>query len=115
MKQLIAIFITILFCQMALAQTEKQIPDTMTIKRFSQLDSGKYFFIYSESPTDSLHLGLDSRLKCAVCPTCPTCPPPLPQRSLVSLVIDPKTGQGIATYNDRTTSTITLSNLITIQ
>lgn len=115
MKQLIGLLIALCLCLTTAAQTEKQIPDTMTIKKFSQLDSGKYFFIYSESPKDSLHLGLDSRLKCVVCPTCPACPPPLPQRSLISLVIDPKTGQGIATYNDRTTSTITLSNLITIQ
>lgn len=115
MKKIIGLLILVSLSLVTHAQTEKQIPDTMSIKRFSQLDSGNYFFVYTESPKDSLHLGLDHSFKCPIPAPCPVCPPVLPQRFLVSLTVNPLTGQGIAVYNDGSTTPMQLTSTFIIK
>jgi len=87
------------------------IPSTMSVDSFSKRSDGVYTFYRTSPVKDTVNMGKNTQVPCPICPVCPV---PV-QRFVVGISINPKTGQMISTYNDSSTSTLILKNVIFIQ
>jgi hypothetical protein len=116
MKYIISLCLTAI-CFVADAQTPTVISPSTTIETFSALTAGRYRFFGSVTK-DTVDLSIDKTLVCPVCPTCPApivCPVcPVCPGPVVSVTIN-KTGQAIFTYQNGSTTTLTLKNNVLIQ